>query len=825
MKNLIRYFFIFLLLTITLTKAQLQAQNNDNGQTGTLTGKVIDSENGEGVDFATVSIYSAGDTTELITGGISDLDGAFRIEGVPFGVYRIKFSFIGYQTSSYPSNVELNAQQSTVNLGEVSMNSDAQQLEEVSVEADKDLMINSIDKRTYNVTQDATAEGGDATDALSNLPSVDVDIDGNVSLRGSEGVKILIDGRESVLTQGGDLSDALEQIPSSSIESIEVITNPSAKYNSEGTAGIINIILKKNERRGTNGAVSANIGTRDKYNTNLSLNRYVGKLNLFGSYGFRSDRKRTSSNIFRQDFENGQLLSQRQQDSDGFFQIEAHSLAGGADYSIDDKNTLSLSGNYNANRFMKQDDITTSLLFFGGRAPEFFQQHNSTNNNRHNGGATLNYEHKFDDEDKLLTASASYSQANSNRNSFFGDPINIQSDSRNDLWQIQGDYSQTIFDKMKLESGIYGRLSFLDQDFRTFLRPDNQSDFFLDPLASFNFTYNEQVYAAYGTVSGQLNNNGIGYQLGLRAEQAFTTSALSDESAFHNNYFTVYPTVHLSKGFGEKGRFGYETEVQLSYSRRVNRPQSRALNPFVDLSDPTNISTGNPFLLPEFVNALELSYIKNWEKTTLTVAAYYRHSNNPISRVTINDPITRITTRTFENLASSDNYGFEFLSNTQLTDWWNINANVNFFYFNVDGSNFEGFDFSNHGFSWIGKLMSSFDLWEGGIVQLSARYRSPKEIPAGRLKGFVFFDVAMKQKVLDGKGTVNLRFSDPFNLFKFRIDNFTDEFFQSSIRKRETQIVYLGFSYNFGNLSFAGKKKRGQRRESGNTGDDMGDMY
>ncbi|MTI30333.1 TonB-dependent receptor domain-containing protein [Xanthovirga aplysinae] len=829
MKNLYNLFFIIMVFMVGTTMAQQRSQGQGRGnfskgdrpKIGVLSGKVIDSKTNEPVEFATVSLYSVREPEKPVTGGMTDKNGGFRIKEIPLGPYNVKVSFIGYETYSHPDRVMFTPKEAEIFLGKITLGADAKLLNEVAVEADAELMVNSIDKRSFNVSQDGTSEGGDASDVLSNLPSVDVDIDGNVSLRGSEGVKILIDGKPSALT-GGDVSEVLEQIPANTIESVEVITNPSAKYSPEGSAGIINIILKKNKKKGTNGTASVTVGTREKYNASLNLNHYIDKFNLFGNYSFRDNRRTYDGNSLRENFDVNEPndLQFLEQMNDGFYQWSSHNIKLGADYFLNDFNSLTLTTNLNTSSFTNENELFSYYNYLDGSKDETAQL-NTTDGNRLNGGITLDYQHKFLNPKQKLDASLRYSQSNSDRDSDFGVLNNTLSDSRSDVWQFQMDYVMPISNRLKLETGLNSRLSLSNEDFKTRIG----ENLILDPNGTFDFTYQEDIHALYGILSGSLEN-GMGYQVGLRAEQAFTTSTLTIEpEPFENNYFSLYPSVHLSKGFGEKGRFGYADEIQLSYSRRVNRPRSRALNPFVDMSNENNLSTGNPFLKPEYVNSLELSYLKNWNTTSLSGAVYYKHSNNAISRITINDPEKNITTRTWENFANSNNYGVEVLVNSQITDWWRINTSVNYFYFNVDGSNIGENDYSNDGFTWTGKLMSSFKLWKGGSLQASGRYRSPRQIAGGEMKGIIFYDFAMKQKVLDNKGTISLRLSDPFNLFNFEIENWDDNFYQISNRSRESQIVYLGFSFNFGKINYQLKKKKGQRQNRESGGDNLDDLY
>ncbi|MTI30009.1 TonB-dependent receptor domain-containing protein, partial [Xanthovirga aplysinae] len=804
---------IFSLIIFQFGKAFSQQKNNGAGNesgksnkaVGVLSGKVLDDQTNEEVEFATISLYNTAELDRLVTGGISGEGGYFEILDIPAGNYIVKASFIGYKELVYPEEVQFNNSNTEINLGTIHLLSETQELEEVAVVADKEMMVNSIDKKSFNVEQDATSQGGDASDVLSKLPSVDVDVDGNISLRGSEGVTILIDGKLSAMS-GQDASSVLDQIPSSSIESVEVITNPSAKYSAEGTAGIINIILKKGEKKGTSGSASISAGTGDKYNTALSLNHSVGKFNFFGNYTYRNDKLQDASTLYKENY-NSDYTSFLNQTSEGFNQKVVNNLNLGMDFNLDDFNTIGLSGSFNSNSRYKEETFH-SLTTFSDDSPTIEDSRFTTSDvNRQNVETTLDYQRKFLDPNKKLDASFSYSNAQNDNNSFFGATNNSVLNSNSHLWQGQIDFTQTFSNQLKLETGWSSRLFQSNDDFQSFIRENEQSEFLPDQSSFFNFNYQEDVHALYGLLSGQLENE-INYQVGVRAEQTFTTSSLSNfPEDFQNNYFSLYPSLHLSKGFGEKGSLGYSSELQLSYSRRLNRPKSRWLNPFVDLSNPQNIKFGNPYLTPEYIDSYELSYLRSWSSTTFLGSLYLKHSKDPIARVFYNDPSLNIVQSTWENLASSNTIGGELNLNSQLTDWWNINANFNYFYFDMDGSNIEGEDFSNSGFGWTSKLMSSLDLWKGGSMQISARYTSARNVAGGKMQGFLFSDVAFKQKVLNNQGTISLRVNDPFNLFRFQIETADNTFYQELLRDRESQIVYLGFSFNIGNLKFPSKNK------------------
>lgn len=804
-------------------KGGSQGQKESTAVSGELSGRILDENSEEAVEFATISLYSTGEEEQLLTGTISDLNGYYLIDNVPAGRYIVKASFIGYKEFVYPEEVQINRNHSKEILKDIYLSSDIQQLEEVAVEAERELMVNSIDKRTFNVAQDATSQGGDATDVLSKLPSVDVDIDGNVSLRGGEGVVILIDGRLSAMTDQ-DPAAVLDQIPSNSIESVEVITNPSVKYSADGAAGIINIILKKGEAQGTNGSASVTAGTGEKYNAGVGLNRYMGKFNLFGDYNYRNDRLADRSTIFKENRAED-FTSFLNQNSTGFNRKEVNALNLGADFTPDDYNSFTLSGALNINSRFKEETFNTFTTFSDGRPPIEDIRFTSSDVNRSNVGTTFDYHRKFKNPNQRLDGSFGYSNSQESNNAFFGENENNRFESNANLWQGQLDYVQSFSDQLRLEAGWSSRFFRSNEDFQSFIRENPQSVFTPNEGAFFNFNYREDVHAVYGLLAGQLQED-LNYQVGMRVEQVIIRPVLSNPlEKFNNDFLGLFPSLHISKGLGDDGQGGFLSELQLSYSRRFNRPKSRWLNPFVDLSNPQNIKFGNPNLVPEFVDTYELSFLRNWLTTSFLGTLYYKHSQNPIARVFFNDPLLNITENTWENLNRGNTFGAELNLNSQLTDWWNMDANLNYFYFNVDGSNIPGADFSNNGFGWTAKLLSTLDLWKGASMQVSARYTSARNVAGGRIKGFLLSDVALKQRVLDKKGTISLRINDPFNLFRFEIETFDDTFFQNLLRERESQIVYLGFTYNFGQFNTSSPKKSKKKKNKKNREDSIDDMY
>ena len=793
---------------------------------GKIKGIIVDKSKGVPVEFATIALFKRKDST-LVTGAVANAKGEFLLENLPFGRFFMKINFIGYKEIVIDT-IKIKPSLLEVNLGKFKLPVSSEDLNEVEVSTDRGSMQLSIDKKVFNVTKDIINNSGSATDVLQKIPSVSVDIDGNISLRGSGNVTVLVDGKPSGIT-GSSRQAILSQIPASSIESVEVITNPSAKYDPDGMSGIINIVLKKNKANGFNGSVSASVGTFDKYNGSMNLsyrNKYV---NAYVNYGYRSDHRTGSGYSNRQN-----ILSDTtfyvNNSSASVKRSESHNAKAGLDFYINDKNTIGVSVMYGSGRennfgstyYNEYDNLQNLSGDYYRDVPEI----NHNNNLDYN----LNYRKTFSKPKQELTMDATYSDAASDETQNYNErdyslkfaPLNsiplrqiTYNNGRNGIFTGQLDYTQPLKKGGKFETGYKITNRSIDNDYVSKSFNYGSDNFMPDLAINNNFKYTEQIHAAYGTFSSSIKN--FGYQLGLRAEEVMTDSKLiTTGEEYKKDYFSLFPSVHLSQ------KLKKEQEVQVSYSRRINRPNVRSLNPFKDYEDPYNVRYGNPYLKPEYINSYELSYIKYWEKSVLTATAYYRQTNGIVQRIkTIGD--STISYTTFVNLNSSTSYGLELIDKSDLFKWWNITASFNFFQNIINGKNIDA-DLQNNNISYTAKLLSNMKVWKTMDIQFSANYNGPTATAQGIVKPIFTMDIGLKKDFLKNKLSIGLGVTDLTNARKMSITASGSDFIMSMERRRESRVATLTVTYRFGKMTDSGKKGRGAKPDNGGMDSGGGDM-
>ncbi|HUR10097.1 MAG TPA: TonB-dependent receptor, partial [Flavitalea sp.] len=599
--------FVGLLLLFVYFQLQL------SGQT-IVQGTVTEKASGKPIEFASVELVQLPDsTTARVTA--TDKRGKFSFAGIPASTYFIRSSYIGYdKILSAPFSIQSGSQKYTVE-SLVLINA-SKTLTDVTVTARRAQLNASIDRKIYNVEQDIMSRSGSVADILKNIPSVEVDVEGNVSLRGSGDITILINGKPNPL-MGRSRAEVLQQLPANSIERIEVITNPSARYRPDGTSGIINIVLKKNVKNGFNGSTTVNAGNRDRYNGNISLNYRPKKLNLFSSYSYRQDNRKRFNTIDRVylDTTNHTVTSFFNQVTNTAMRPKGHILSGGIDYTIDDKNSIGVSGSY-YDRKMQRKDVTNNFSYNNQKSliQDFdrlrYDPETQTENN-----ATLYYQRDFKKEDHDLRVEFNTSNENEVEDNHYTTNYRLPAPSsfldNTLIKQIQHenqltiDYSNPLSEDSKLEAGYDGAYIKQDLNFYGEFFDNNQSRFIKDAEKSNQFVYNENVHALYATYQRAFEK--FGYEIGLRGEAVFTKSHLVTlDSTVNNTYYKIYPTVHLSYKLNDVG------ELQLNYSKRVNRPEGDELNPFPEYQDPRNLRAGNPKLLPEIIHSTEFGF--RWQK-------------------------------------------------------------------------------------------------------------------------------------------------------------------------------------------------------------------
>lgn len=790
---------------------------------GTISGKVVDETTNLPLADATVQIFNIiGD--ELVDGGASDSEGKFAISEIPAGAFDIKVSYIGYNTSVL-KGIVINRNNTSVNVGSILLKISSEVTEEIEVTTEAPVMKMEFEKKVYELKQSMVSESGSAIDVLKNVPSVTVDNDGNVSIRGSESIRILIDGKPSGLL-GGDNTTVLEQIPANSIEKIEIINNPSAKYEAEGMAGILNIVLKKNVNLiGYNGNISVNAGTEDKYSTTLGISLRKDNFGVSANYSFRSFRMLGNGDGIRTNFLNDSLRT-LEQFEDHAHKMQSHFASLGLDYDINDKNNLNLGFNINFRNRMRNEFMLYDYFNISNIMVQSFDNRSTEDDDGYNIEGTLTHRLKFKEKNRELTTSFNYSINNSEEvnnhsvrdydlnGNLSGNPELSKDlfDEKYKFATFQSDYSHPLGENSKFETGVkfnYQNIN-ITSDYQDF--DYNSQVWISDLMKNDDYKYNQYVSAAYGSYALKIKDFGI--QAGLRTEYTNTDFTLSNTGAnYRNDYIDFFPSVNLTQKIGNTNEFG------LNYSRRINRPRARFLNPFIDYSDPLNLRSGNPNLKPEYINAFELNYIKYFASTSVTSSIFYRNSTDVINRFNRIDT-SGVSLTTFENIARENSYGMEFIVQSAFTRWWNNMAS--FSYFSKDLKGNDGIrEITNSSSSWTAKIMSNLAIPDIVDIQLAYNYFGKRIMLQGSIEPLQSFDVALKKNFFNNRFSVMLRIQDVFKTMKFSAATSGTGFISSFNHNRNSRVVFLTLSYKFGTDMQEKKKLRKREEENNNIENDL----
>lgn len=794
-------------------------------KSGTVTGSVIDKSTGAPVEGADITINRVKDSL-LVKGTQTDASGKFTLADVPFGRYYLKANLVGYNFSVV-SGIGLNPNSLNVTLDPIKLSTGTTTTDEIVVESEKSQIEFKPDKKVFNVGKNITNQGSSLLDLLKEIPSVTVDQDNNVSLRGSEGVKIMIDGRPFGL-EGNNRGNILEQIPASQVESIELITNPSAKYEAEGSSGIINVVLKKNENKGLgyNGTIGLNFGTGDKYNGQISFSLKNNKYNFYGNYGYNSRQMISNGSNERYNFLNTDSYF-TDETSTGRRRMQGHMAKLGLDLYLNQNSTLGFSLGYQKserNRF----DVGFDYLYntTGSLTSEYFNTTTSQDKG-YNLDLNANYMLRFKNPQQVLTAELSYSRDKDDDNSnaydtyitpVITDPVNRNeiSNEINDSYIAQLDYTHPFSKDAKLDAGYRGSYKKRDNDYTVELFDYPQNQFVVDPNSSNHFIYKEQIHAFYTIYTNKIKD--FGFSLGARVEETIIKGELTNNGDnFNRSYIDFFPSASISQ------KLSKTSEIQLSYARRVNRPRLGQLNPFVSISmmgGTNSLSKGNPDLNPEFTDAIELSYIQYLPFATVTPTIFYRQTKDQIARSrTLLDSITTLTT--FVNYNKSKSYGGELILNTNPVKFWSLNGTFSYYKTEVDATNL-GSGLSNSGYSWSARAMSTLTLPSDMSLQMSYFYSGKNISAQGTFDPFTMFDAALKKDLFNKRLSITFKVSDIFNTAKFRANIYGTGFSETFERTRDSRTFFLNLSYRFGQDEKKGfdKGKGRKKNDDNNNGDD-----
>jgi outer membrane receptor protein involved in Fe transport len=790
--NLKYLFKLSLIASLCCFSQCLYAQNIE------IKGKVIEASSNLPLAYATVALFDSA-TKQTITGVITADDGTFKIETATKQCY-LQISFMGFVPKTI---TDFTIVRGKVNLGTISLKQDAEQLGEIVVEAEVSSSQFKLDKRIFNIGKDLSSTGASALEVLNNVPSVNVDIEGAISLRGSSGVQVLINGKPSILTDDGG---ALGSITADMIDSIEVITNPSAKYDAEGTSGIINIVIKKDERKGINGALSLNTGIPDNNSVGISLNRRSEKFNLFTQMGlgrrvYPRDSENTNENL---DTGNSIVSEGTDLRVEKFYNITL-----GTDYYVNANNVLTLSGNFAYEIEDQPSTIMFNAIDANNAVTSEWNRTETTEATNPKWQYELVYKRDFKDhEDHDLVLSATGRSFSKDLTSLFQDTTvsgsnrdntqNTRTDYGSNNYTFKIDYTKPFSDIWILETGTQYQIDDIGNDFE--VQNLVNGEFETDVGLTNNFKFDQKVLGVYAIGGYEFKQWGL--KAGLRLEQTnLKTTLVNTNVANSQQYTNVFPSIHTSYKLSDA------VSLQAGYSARINRPGMRELNPFFNIRNNFNIRQGNPNLLPEFTDSYEITSIFDVGKTSLNFGAYYRYTTDVIERIsTFND---NVNTSMPENVGTNSVLGLEFNTKYKPATWLTFNVDFNYNQFDRKGTFMSSvFDFSGN--QWGSKLMAKFDLPADIDIEAVGNHRSRVKTVQGVRSANTFLDIGVRKKILKDKGVINLSIRDVFasRFFETFIANQNSRASSFSQRGR---FVAIGFSYGFGKgeaMEYSGGKRR-----------------
>lgn len=775
------YFLLILLSFSVVTIAQ------DSEQSGpSIDGAIVDEQKNP-VPFGNVAVYQLQDSS-LVTGGVSNDQGKFSVPVEP-GKYFLRISFLSYD-EEVVHNVDVS--NGNVNVGVVTLKENSQVLEEVIVKGEKATMELQLDKRVFNIEKDLSNVGRNASDILGNLPSVTVDVDGTVSLRGSENVRILIDGKPSGLTSRDP--EALRMLQGNLIQSIEVITNPSSRYDAAGEVGIINIVLKKNQDKGIHGTFSAKAGYPAEYGGSYSINIRRKKVNLFSSYGVEYDKRPGWGESFQQNSapDNQFAYSQR---NDRNRQEFSHNFTVGLDYFFNDKTSVTGSFLYNTGDGLNTAETNYIDFDENGGIMRTVKRTERENEDEENIETTLNFKKDFEGKGHTLTADFKWIKSVDNESTDYRESINEGIDSLQRSinfadeinWLFQADYIRPFGKVGKIEAGVKTASRIIKNDYGLESQDSEGLAWIPIPQYTNQLEYTERIHAAYLMASNTFGR--LSAQGGVRGELTdISTELVSPYTYIPQDYFNLFPSASLSY------KLQQNKTLQFSYSYRINRPHFRQLLPFSDFRDPRVLFGGNPNLRPEFTNSIELGYLLDWDFGSILSNVYYRKRKNVIERI-VTEPDSAGRSRIVPvNLSNENAYGVEFNLSLNIRDWWRINTSANFYRAITEGS-YEGDVLESDTYTWNTRTTSRMTLFKNVDLQASFNYRAPRITTQGEDLSIYSVDLGLSRDIFKGKGTITAGVRDLFNTRKRRsIIERNDYYSRSTFQWRSRQFT-INFTY------------------------------
>jgi outer membrane receptor protein involved in Fe transport len=769
-----------------------------NPVNGIINGVVVDVKN-KGVELATVTLMKKDSTVG--GGSMTKEDGGFVIEHLAEGSYLLRINVLGFK-ERFIDHIEITKTALEKKLGKITISSSSQALKEVEIVGEKNMVELSADKKVFNVEKNITAVGGSATDVLKNIPTLSVDVDGDILLRGKE-TTLLIDGKPATLL-GGEVADALQSLPASVIQSVEIITNPTANYDAQGMAGIINIITKKDKKFGRNGTFTVGAGTHDKYNASLNLNMRNDRWNIFFNTGYRyntnyqhiaNERKTLEGILSSGSYENSTRIN------DAFFNTL------GTEYTYSKRTSFILTANLNRMHW-GNSAITDYNYFNEGKIDSTQRRYTYFYGGPLSASTSLDYKHKFEKEKRELTANITFARNNMHRDQEYktwmldsagkqkGNEViqTLPGNGGNTSLNSQADFTTPFLTSNgMLSAGWKSQLFWFETSNNAQVDYGNGNGFVKDSLLQNDYRYLQQTQAAYTRFSDQ--HGKFGYQLGLRLEYSRYdgTSSLLKGNSYSNEFLNLFPSAYASY------KLAKNQMLYASYTRRINRPSFFQMMPYKDVGNPMDTLAGNPNLIPEFIHNVELNYNKQFEQGhTLIASAYYQFTQNLVDKIKRFSADSSGKSLTMsQNLNHGITYGLELTGKFQLKPNWD--ATINFNYFNNIISGAIGTtSLNNNGSSWFSKMNSNIKLPKNYSIQITSGYEAPKIASQGTLKEVYWLDIAVRKNLLKNKVTAVVNFTDIFNSRKSTNLYEFSSALQTVYRDKETRILNFTLSYRFG---------------------------
>lgn len=793
-------------LIFCFSLASLRAQKPaDKTETGSLKGRVVDQASDQPIEYATFALQDRSGTKTLRSAA-TDANGAFALESVPFGDYRAIYGALGAEGTETPP-FTIDAAHRTIDLGPLVVGGGAVKMEKFEVTTRREAFSNSIDRKVYNVGKDIQSATGSASGLLQNVPSVQVDIEGNVSLRGNDNVLILVNGKPSTQMNAANRAMALEQMNADAVEKIEVITNPSAKYKPDGTAGIINIALKKKRESGYSASVRANVGNDDRYTAGFTANYNPGKYNLYGAFNVRQDNRPRFSQEDRSHLDpaTNSFLGTSQSTVEHMRPLSRLAQLG-ADYNLDDATKIGASLSYNLRTFFRTSTVGNLSRNAAGGVTSDYDRDRTDSEWQKTTEFASTFQHSFAQEGHELNLEVKHDrhweQEDNHYSNLYRTPVTPTTFDYTTIHptetgnEFTADYSYPLEHDGKFDAGYALELNKIDADFRGGDRDPVHGTSTVALTRTNRFIYQDHLHALYLTYGQPVGK--FGFLAGLRFEDSvIDTNQVTARLVDKTSYTRLYPSLHLSYNLTETG------QLQLNYSHRIHRPESDDLNPFPEYQDPYNLRAGNPHLLPEDTHSVEAGYQYKKDNTTYLATVYYRQTYHAFTTITrYIDAVTLLTTH--ENLSTNRSGGLELAATRDLGKDLTLNFSSNAFYSEIDASNL-GYSANRSAIAWNAKLNASWHATKADLVQFNTNYTAKRLTAQGDRMPTYIANVGLRHDFADKKTAFVFTVSDLFNSLKERSVINTPTLHDDITRRRSSRIVYAGFIYNFGKAT---KKKK-----------------